>query len=93
MGRNGRQSKPRTYHVCDGKLTLILQEDEGGWYCVTSPMDPALITQARNIREAFEMAYDALHALAASRADRHRWKPATGTRRRSPGKRAPAMAR
>jgi hypothetical protein len=81
MARNGRSTKPRSYHVHDGKLMLILTEDEGGWFCVTSPMDPALITQARNIREAFEMAYDALRALAVSRADPNRWDvPAKKTR-------------
>lgn len=67
MPRNGRSSKAQAYAVSDGKLLLTLTEDEGGWYCVTSPMDPELVTMARNIRHAFEMAYDALHALQEAR--------------------------
>ena len=65
----------KKYTVSDGKVVLQLAEDEGGWYTVTSPTDPAMITQARNIREAFVMAKDAFAALAASRADRNRWYP------------------
>ena len=60
-------ARAKRYNVTDGKLVLTLQEDEGGWYTVTSPDDPALITQARTIREAFVMARDAKAALAASR--------------------------
>jgi antitoxin HicB len=66
--------RPRRYTVSDGKLVLTLQEDEGGWFTVTSPTDPALITQARTIREAFEMARDAMAALAESRKDTRRWE-------------------
>ena len=33
----------KKYTVSDGKLVLTLQEDEGGWYTVTSPTDPAMI--------------------------------------------------
>jgi hypothetical protein len=40
-----------------------------------------MITQARNIREAFAMARDAFATLAASRADRDRWKPKPRKRR------------
>ena len=61
------------YNVTDGKMLLTLEEDEGGWYVVTSPSDPALITQARSIKEAFEMARDAQAALAASRRDLRRY--------------------
>jgi predicted RNase H-like HicB family nuclease len=60
------------YNVTDGKLLLTLEEDEGGWYVVTSPSDSALVTQARSIREAFEMARDAKAALSASRRDLRR---------------------
>ena len=63
----------KRYTVSDGKLLLTLQEDEGGWYVVTSPTDPAMITQARSIPEAFVMAKDAFSALAASREDKARW--------------------
>jgi antitoxin HicB len=52
----------KKYTVCDGKLVLTLEPDDG-WYVVTSPMDPQLVTQARTIEEAFEMARDALKGL------------------------------
>ena len=64
----------KKYTVSDGKLVLTLQEDEGGWYTVTSPTDPAMITQAKTIKEAFRMAKDAFAALAESRADPRRWE-------------------
>jgi len=59
----------KKYNVSDGKLVLTLTEDEGGWYCVTSPMQPGLVTQARSIPEAFEMARDAIKELRAARKD------------------------
>jgi antitoxin HicB len=63
----------KKYTVSDGKRDLILQEDEGGWYTVTSPTDPAMITQAKTIRDAFVMARDAFKALEVSRSDSFRW--------------------
>ncbi len=66
----------KKYNVSDGKLVLTLEEDEGGWYTVTSPTDPAMITQAKSIREAFRMARDAMAALAESRSDPSRWEKA-----------------
>jgi predicted RNase H-like HicB family nuclease len=72
----------KKYTVSDGKLELVLQEDEDGWYTVTSPMEPALITQARTIKESFRMARDAIAALAASRADPKRWEKAPKRRLR-----------
>lgn len=72
----------RKYTVSDGKLILTLQEDEGGWYTVTSPTDPAMITQARTVPEAFEMARDAFAALSASRSDNQRWEKAGRSRQR-----------
>lgn len=74
----------KAYTVSDGRLMLTLREDEEGWYTVTSPTDPAMITQARTIPEAFEMARDAFAALAASRSDTKRWsKPGRARPRRS----------
>jgi antitoxin HicB len=75
----------RKYTISDGKLVLTLQPDEDGWYVVTSPTDPAMITQARTIPEAFELAADAFAALAASRADVSRWNrpSAKASRRRT----------
>ena len=66
----------KRYTVSDGKLMLILQPDENGWFTVTSPLDPAMITQARSVPEAFVMARDAFALLAESRADPDRWKKA-----------------
>jgi predicted RNase H-like HicB family nuclease len=66
-------ARAKRYTVSDGKLVLVLQEEEKGWFTVTSPLDPAVITQARSIREAFSMARDAMAALAESRRDLNRW--------------------
>jgi hypothetical protein len=66
----------KKYTITDGRIVLSLQEDEGGWYTVTSPTDPAMITQARTIKEAFVLARDAFAALAASRRDPMRWEKA-----------------
>jgi antitoxin HicB len=72
----------KKYTVSEGRIVLTLQEDEGGWYIVTSPTDPAMITQARSIPEAFDMARDAFAGLAASRADSQRWAKASRSRSR-----------
>jgi antitoxin HicB len=58
----------KKYTVSDGKLVLTLMEAEEGGYVVTSPLDPQLITEAETVAEAFEMARDAIKALARSRA-------------------------
>ena len=60
--------RPKRYTVSDGKLMLYLEPAGKGWYAVTSPLDPALITQAKSVEEAFFMAYDALKCLRAARA-------------------------
>ncbi|MCE9590819.1 MAG: type II toxin-antitoxin system HicB family antitoxin [Planctomycetes bacterium] len=57
----------KSYTVSDGKLVLTMTPDEGGWYCVTSPMQPGMVTQARSVPEAFEMARDAIKTLRAAR--------------------------
>jgi predicted RNase H-like HicB family nuclease len=58
---------PKKYIVSDGKMVLHLRLGEKGWYSVTSPFDPALITQARSIEDAFIQAYDAQKCLKAAR--------------------------
>jgi len=63
----------KRYQVSDGKLLLTLQPDSDGWFTVTSPLDPAMITQARTIEDAFSQARDAFAALADPRADADRW--------------------
>jgi antitoxin HicB len=70
----------KRYQVSDGKLLLTLQPDTDGWFTVTSPLDPAMITQARTIEEAFTQARDAFAALADSRADADRWDRAAKKR-------------
>jgi antitoxin HicB len=58
----------KKYLVNDGKLLLQLEEAEEGGFLVTSPMDPELVTEAETVSEAFEMARDAMKALAKSRS-------------------------
>ena len=53
----------KTYTVSDGELVLKLEEAGDGWYCVTAPFEQGLVTQARTVKEAFEMAYDAREGL------------------------------
>lgn len=60
-------ARAKRYNVTDGKLLLTLEEAEEGGFLVTSPEDPALITEAEAIAEPFEMAKDAMAALARSR--------------------------
>ncbi len=60
-------TRTKKYSVSDGKLVLTLEEGENGWYTVTSPMDPELVTEAKTISQAFEMARDALSELRAAR--------------------------
>jgi antitoxin HicB len=62
----------KRYTVSDGKLVLNLEEAEEGGYIVTSPSDPAVITQAQSISEAFDMARDAMAVLKAARRDLER---------------------
>ena len=58
----------RRYTVSDGKLVLTLEEAREGGFVVTSPMDPALVTEADSLAEAFDMARDAMNTLAEGRA-------------------------
>ena len=58
----------RQFTVSDGKLVLVLRAAEEGGYNVTYPFDPAVITQAETIEEAFENARDAIKTLRAGRA-------------------------
>ena len=58
----------QVYQISDGKLTLELRPAGKGWYAVTCPLDPQLMTQARSVEEAFEMAHDARKALIKARA-------------------------
>lgn len=53
----------KTYTVSDGELVLKLEEAGDGWFCVTAPFEQGLVTQAKSIEEAFEMAYDAREGL------------------------------
>ncbi|MBL8828447.1 MAG: type II toxin-antitoxin system HicB family antitoxin [Planctomycetaceae bacterium] len=62
-----KRSPPR-YTVHDDELILWLEPCDEGGYCVTSPLDPGLVTQAETIEEAFEMARDGLKSLQSARA-------------------------
>ena len=50
--------------IADRRMVLALTPAKEGGYVVTSPLDPELITQAKTIPEAFEMARDAVRSLA-----------------------------
>ena len=58
---------PKHYTVSDGELVLFLWPAEEGGYDVTSPLDPALISQAETLEEAFMMARDAWQLLKSTR--------------------------
>ena len=58
----------KKYKVSDGRMVLELHPLRGGGYGVTSPDDPALITEATTVEDAFVMARDAAKSLARSRA-------------------------
>lgn len=73
---------PKKYIVTDGELVLEL-EREGKWYCVTSPFNPDITTQARTLEEAFEMARDVIQLFADDRAG----KPAEPSEPPKPKKR------
>ncbi len=58
---------PKHYTVSDGELVLFLWPAEEGGYDVTSPLDPALITQAETVEESFVNARDAWELLKSTR--------------------------
>ena len=58
----------KRYTVSDGKMVLTLEEAPEGGFVVTSPMEPALVTEAETVSEAFEMARDAMKTLTEGRA-------------------------
>jgi len=58
---------PKHYTVSDGELVLFLWPAEEGGYDVTSPLDPALITEAETVEDAFIMARDAWQLLKSTR--------------------------
>ncbi len=59
---------PKHYTVSDGEFVLFLWPAEEGGYAVTSPLDPALITQAESVEDAFVMARDAWELLKEVRS-------------------------
>ncbi len=62
------ENVPKHYTVSDGELVLFLWPAEEGGYAVTSPLDPALNTQAESVEEAFVMARDAWELLKEFRS-------------------------
>src|SRR5436305_1918625 len=45
------EAMAKRYQVSDGKMVLTLHRENNGWFVVSSPTDPAMITQARTIEE------------------------------------------
>jgi antitoxin HicB len=72
--------KPTKYTVTDGELVLVL-EQEGEWFCVTSPFNPDVVTQARTVEEAFEMARDVIAQFEEDRAAERKARKSAGRRR------------
>lgn len=70
------------YTVSDGEMVLFLWPAEEGGYNVTSPLDPALITQAETVEEAFVMARDAWELLRAYRKGEEPDSPSRPQRRK-----------
>jgi antitoxin HicB len=85
----------KKYTLSDGKLVLILELAEEGWYAVSSPFEPGLNTQAKLLEEAFKMAYDAQQCLQAARAEltRHSGMASSTRARSSPVAEASPAAR
>ena len=59
----------KKYTVSDGRMELTLLGGETGRYTVTCANEPGVITEARTIEEAFEMAREVLKELKALRRD------------------------
>lgn len=66
-GREKAKSAAKLYIVSDGEMVLHLEPDGNGGYTVTSPFDPALITEADTLEGAFDMARDAAELLREGR--------------------------
>lgn len=58
------------YTVSDGELVITLHEAAEGGFIVTTPLDPAVHTEAETIGEAFEMVRDAMGSLRKARVGR-----------------------
>jgi len=82
---------PKHYTVSDGELVLFLWPAEEGGYDVTSPLDPALITQAETVEDAFIMARDAWALLKEVRSEDSRSlsKPGAQAKAAKKGSRRP----
>jgi predicted RNase H-like HicB family nuclease len=63
--------KSTVFIVSNGNRVLHLEPAEEGGYLVTCPFDPALITEAETIEEAFEMADDAAETLGVARSAKY----------------------
>ena len=67
----GRDPVDKHFFVSDGTLVLDLWPAEEGGYSVTSPVDPAPVTEAETLEEALERAYDVQKTPRAAREKRH----------------------
>jgi antitoxin HicB len=80
--RSEKMDKAQMYVVSDGRRILHLEPADEGGYTVTCPYDPALVTEAESIEEAFEMAEDAAKTLADGRAKLDAMRHSNGGLRR-----------
>lgn len=62
-----KRPRNRSYLVTSGRMQLCLTEAREGGFVVTCPHDPALVTQAETIAEAFENAAVAARVLKLAR--------------------------
>lgn len=75
----------KKYTISDGTLVLQMEDAGGGWYTITSPLEPGLVTEARTIKDAFKMAYDARALLVEARRDLNRWNRTAKPKRKKTG--------
>jgi predicted RNase H-like HicB family nuclease len=64
--------QPRSFVAMDGTLVLQLETAEEGGYVVTCPFEPALVTEAEKLEEAFENAADVVKLIHTVRGTKRR---------------------
>jgi hypothetical protein len=73
--------RPKTFIAMDGTLVLQLETAEESGYVVTCPFEPALVTEAETLEEAFENAADIVKSIQTVRATTRKKR---GARNRKP---------
>jgi predicted RNase H-like HicB family nuclease len=64
--------QPKTFIAMDGTLVLQLETAVEGGYVVTCPFEPALVTEAETLEEAFENAADVVKLIHSIRATKRK---------------------